>query len=113
MWPRQESQEHAHDQVPEAKAHVPVADPGGDADNEDERNRDGHGASLPSGSAAGGVLAGLPLLAAVPPGAGNALAAAVFTAMADYVGDGDDFADAAHLPGHLVSSLADSAGAAG
>ena len=38
----QESEEKAHDQMPEFQAHVPVAGIGDDGDNEDERNRDCH-----------------------------------------------------------------------
>src|SRR5512146_2684340 len=47
----QESQKDAHEQVPEPESHVPVADVGDDAHDQDERDRDCHFASLPSGSA--------------------------------------------------------------
>jgi hypothetical protein len=63
-------------------------------------------ASLPSGLAADEAFPGLPLLATAPPGAGNALSAPVFGAMARR-GSGDGFVSAAHSSSP-VSLFADS-----
>src|SRR6266700_5846933 len=60
--------------------------------------------SLPSGSAADRAFAGVPFLAAAPAGAGNALPAPVFGAVANGVRDGDVVANAAHLPAPVFSS---------
>jgi hypothetical protein len=69
-------------------------------------------ASLPSGCAAG-ILAGLPLLATAPPGAGSAFPAPVLVAVANSEGNSDDLGGAAHFPGHLDSMRADFAGDSG